>query len=110
MRKLYVCCAAMLAALGPATAAAGWSDYGQIIEVYVQANQSVYVKLDVPLENPMTCSGVRYKLSINNNAYSQLLATLLSARAATQDVQLYISGASCDGQNPKIDHVRIGAP
>jgi hypothetical protein len=80
----------------PAFAAAGWTSYGTVEEVYPNTSGVYFVRLTVA-SNPSTCSQPTwFSNSGTGDGASRVFAALLSAQASGKSVRVYVAG-TCDG-------------
>jgi hypothetical protein len=85
------------AAMAPASASSGWSDYGLIGEFNQQASvtpgsEMLFLQVS-PTTNPSGCSTANsYYLPVVTDLQKRLFAMLLTAKTSGKRVRLYVTG------------------
>ncbi len=106
MKKLFLTTVATIGAMvgfsQPATAAAGWTDFGAIGEINQQGsttpgNEMVFVTIAVTTNpsDPSACTlRNSFYFAVSTDLQKRLFAMLLSAKATGQNVRVYVT-ANC---------------
>jgi hypothetical protein len=97
--RLHIMAASMIcaAATAPASAAPGWSDYGTIGEFNQQGsvtpgNEMLFLQI-APTSNPSGCSTANsYYLPVATDLQKRLFTILLTAKASSKRVRVWVTG------------------
>jgi hypothetical protein len=99
--------------VAPASASAGWTEYGIIGKVSnqpVNGTETVFVTVSVT-NNPQNCDGqpitVHFHFTVTTDRQKRLFAMVLAAKMAGNRIQLYVTGNCHDWDTAEVDRVMM---